>query len=92
MTFHGKFTREEHATIPLWGFQDSRLHTAVTRRNDQQELGPMKPGVVAHACNPSYSGGGDWEDQGSRVAWANSKTSSHPIKAGCGGSHLSSQL
>jgi hypothetical protein len=25
-------------------------------------------GVVAHACNPSYSGGRDWEDQVSRLA------------------------
>jgi hypothetical protein len=24
--------------------------------------------VVTHACNPSYSGGGDWEDRGSRPA------------------------
>jgi hypothetical protein len=22
----------------------------------------MKPGVVAHACNPSYIRGGDWKD------------------------------
>jgi hypothetical protein len=27
---------------------------------------------VAHACNPSYSGGRDQEDQGSKLAWANS--------------------
>jgi hypothetical protein len=27
---------------------------------------------VAHACNPSYSGGRDLEDRGSRPAWANS--------------------
>jgi hypothetical protein len=25
---------------------------------------------VAHACNPSYSGGRDQEDQGSKLAWA----------------------
>jgi hypothetical protein len=25
---------------------------------------------VAHACNPSYSGDGDWKDHGSRPAWA----------------------
>jgi hypothetical protein len=27
---------------------------------------------VAHVCNPSYSGGRDQEDQGSKPAWANS--------------------
>jgi hypothetical protein len=28
--------------------------------------------MVAHACNPSYLGGRDQEDQGSKLAWANS--------------------
>jgi hypothetical protein len=27
---------------------------------------------MTHACNPSYSGGRDLEDQGSNPAWANS--------------------
>jgi hypothetical protein len=27
---------------------------------------------VAHACNPSYSGGSDQEDHGLKPAWANS--------------------
>jgi hypothetical protein len=27
---------------------------------------------VAHGCNPSYSGGRDQEDHGSKTAWANS--------------------
>jgi hypothetical protein len=27
---------------------------------------------VAHACNPSYSGGTDQEDHGLKPAWANS--------------------
>jgi hypothetical protein len=27
---------------------------------------------VTHACNPSYSGGRDQEDHGSKPAWANS--------------------
>jgi hypothetical protein len=27
---------------------------------------------VTHACNPSYSGGRDQEDYGSKSAWANS--------------------
>jgi hypothetical protein len=29
-----------------------------------------KLGEVTHACNPSYSGGGDWEDHDLRLAWA----------------------
>jgi hypothetical protein len=33
--------------------------------------------LVAHACNPSYSGGRDQEDQGSKPAWVNS--SRNPI-------------
>jgi hypothetical protein len=28
--------------------------------------------MVAHTCNPSYSGGGDQEDQGSKPVQANS--------------------
>jgi hypothetical protein len=28
--------------------------------------------LVAHACNPSYSGGRDQENPGSKQAWANS--------------------
>jgi hypothetical protein len=28
--------------------------------------------LVAHACNPSYSGGRDHKDPGSKPAWANS--------------------
>jgi hypothetical protein len=28
--------------------------------------------LVAHACNPSYSGGRDQEDRGLKPAWANS--------------------
>jgi hypothetical protein len=28
--------------------------------------------LVAHTCNPSYSGGRDQEDWGSKPAWANS--------------------
>jgi hypothetical protein len=31
-----------------------------------------KPMSVTHACNPSYSGGRDQEDLGSKPAWANS--------------------
>jgi hypothetical protein len=31
---------------------------------------PVLPGTVAHACNPRYSGGRDWEDLSSRPAQA----------------------
>jgi hypothetical protein len=30
--------------------------------------------LVAHACNPSYSGGGDQEDRSLKPAWVNSST------------------
>lgn len=30
----------------------------------------QKPSVAAHACNPSFAGGEDWEDQDSRPARA----------------------
>jgi hypothetical protein len=29
-----------------------------------------KPSAMAHYCNPSYLGVRDWEDHGSRPAWA----------------------
>jgi hypothetical protein len=32
----------------------------------------MSRALVAHACNPSYSGGRDKEDHGLKPAWANS--------------------
>jgi hypothetical protein len=31
----------------------------------------MSQAGVAHACNPSYSGGRDQEDHGSKPAWGN---------------------
>jgi hypothetical protein len=48
--------------------------------------------MVAQACNPSYLGGGDWEDPNWWPGWAkNYETTSQPL-AGCGGMHLSFQL
>jgi hypothetical protein len=32
----------------------------------------MSQALVAHTCNPSYSGGRDQEDRGLKPAWANS--------------------
>jgi hypothetical protein len=32
----------------------------------------MSQVLVAHACNPSYSGGRDQHDPGSKPAWTNS--------------------
>jgi hypothetical protein len=37
----------------------------------------LRLGPLTQACNPSYSGGRDQEDCGSRPAWANS--SQNPI-------------
>jgi hypothetical protein len=31
-----------------------------------------EPCVVAHTCNPSYLGGGDWENCGSRLCMTKS--------------------
>jgi hypothetical protein len=44
-----------------------------------------RPGEVVQACNPSYLGGGDWEDHGFRLR----DPSSQPM-AGCGVVRLSS--
>jgi hypothetical protein len=45
-----------------------------------------------HACNPSYSGGGDQEGQVPGQPWQKLlETSSQPM-TGCGSEHLSSQL
>jgi hypothetical protein len=35
---------------------------------------------MAHACNPSYSGGRDQEDRSSKPAWANSSRETLPQK------------
>jgi hypothetical protein len=51
---------------------------------------------VAHACNPSYSGGRDQEDRSSKPAWVNSymrpylENTQH--KKGLGGVAMSSSL
>jgi hypothetical protein len=49
------------------------------RKKDKREnlyMAPFKNSLgralVAHACNPSYSGGRDQEDCGSKPAWENS--------------------
>jgi hypothetical protein len=36
------------------------------------EKSKLSEGLVAHTCIPSYSGGRDQEDLGSKPAWANS--------------------
>jgi hypothetical protein len=44
--------------------------------------------LVAHTCNPSYSGGRDQEDHGSKPAWGNSShdpVSTKPITKRAGG-------
>jgi hypothetical protein len=53
---------------------------------------PNMSRVVAYTSNPSYSGGRDWKDSGSRPAHTkSSEIPSQPI-AGHGGTCLSSQL
>jgi hypothetical protein len=59
---------------------EAQLETAFNKAS--WDVGRRKsrffPGVVAHACNPSYSGGGDGEDSNSKVVRAKvSKTPSH---------------
>jgi hypothetical protein len=44
--------------------------------------------VVGHTCNPSYSGGRDQEDHGSKTVWANSSrdpVSNNPSQERAGG-------
>jgi hypothetical protein len=36
------------------------------------KLNHMAGGSVAHTCNPSYSGGRDQEESGSKPGWTNS--------------------
>jgi hypothetical protein len=48
----------------------------------------MSRALVAHACNPSYSGGRDQEDHRLKPAWANSSQGpilKKPIKKRAGG-------
>jgi hypothetical protein len=42
----------------------------------------MQLEVVAHTCNPNYSGGGDRKITKLMTSWA--KSSKHKVKAGCG--------
>jgi hypothetical protein len=39
-------------------------YVKIVKRNN------IQAGMVAHACNSSYSRDRDWEDHGSRSAWA----------------------
>jgi hypothetical protein len=43
-----------------------------TRQNTSLKMSKTDWVPVAHACNPSYSGGIDQENHGSKPAWANS--------------------
>jgi hypothetical protein len=50
-----------------------RAHVRVQQADQEKSWSSWAP--VAHAYNPSYSGGKDQEDLGSKLAWANSSTS-----------------
>jgi hypothetical protein len=51
---------------------DSLEHSDQFVLKDLLKKDILELGAVAHTCNPSYSGGGDQEDQGSRPAQAKS--------------------
>jgi hypothetical protein len=58
------------------------INTYIVRAPVSLENGDNCWAPVAYACNPSYSGGRDQEDCGSKPAWANSSqdpTSKIPI-------------
>jgi hypothetical protein len=46
--------------------EQPRLHRETVSKREE------RLGTVAHTCNPSYSGGRDQEDHGSKPAWVNS--------------------
>jgi hypothetical protein len=49
--------------------------------------------MEAHAaCKPGYSGGGEWEDHGSRPAGQNVHVTTSQPMAECGGVQLSFQI
>jgi hypothetical protein len=52
--------------VELW-LLPSKLEDSSSKPMNKKE-----PGAVAPFCNPSYSGGRDQEDRGSKPAWENS--------------------
>jgi hypothetical protein len=46
------------------------LHSKTLSLKKQKTNNKLEP--VAHTCNPSYSGGREQEDRGSKPAWSNS--------------------
>jgi hypothetical protein len=60
-------------SLPLSGVMRVSYHILVAQEGMQiLKNGIMVPVLVAHTCNPSYSGGRDQEDHGLRLAQANS--------------------
>jgi hypothetical protein len=53
--------------LSIWGANENAI-----KRNTGTGLG-----MVVHACNSSYSGGGDWENGGSWPVWAKSLRDPH---------------
>jgi hypothetical protein len=81
------------------GCQEPRFDSVVRNsKKDQKRCkydlkNHFRAGMVVLACNPRYSGGGDWEDH--RLVRGNPQkkvleTSSQPIQSGCCGRCLSS--
>jgi hypothetical protein len=56
------------ASVTPWGFVLCKCEALSSNLNQKKKSWVL----VAHAYNPSYSGGKDQEDHGSQSAWANS--------------------
>jgi hypothetical protein len=46
----------------ILGEKDTFMSTIICQRNQQNKKHTIELGVVAHSCNPSFSGGRCWED------------------------------
>jgi hypothetical protein len=57
--------------IYLGGAEDKWIYRMTTDHCGLKQEDSGSPVQVPHTCNPSYLGGWDWKDHGSRPAWAN---------------------
>jgi hypothetical protein len=53
--------------LKVWALSSS---PSTAKKKKKEKYESQEP--VAHTCHPSYSGGRDQEDHGSKPAWANS--------------------
>jgi hypothetical protein len=54
-----------------------KVQASLDKRQNYLQNNQSSQELVAHFCNPSYSGGSDQEDCGLKPAWANSSTRSY---------------